>query len=123
MTGDTTKLRPESPLNQKEMTEEEALKVIAYHQAWRKGGDSPQTDPTKLTKALYLIPKIIESKEREIAELKAEREKLAERITELLNESIDSGMQIRSLKAEIERLTKETQFAFEAGRNSINPNL
>lgn len=53
------------------MTEEEALKVIAYHQVWRKGGDSPQTDPTKLTEALDLIPKIIESKDREIAELKS----------------------------------------------------
>jgi len=40
----------------------------------------------------------VESKNREIAELKAEREKLAFRITDLLNESIDSGMEIRKLK-------------------------
>jgi len=43
----------------------------------------------------------VESKNREIAELKAEREKLAFRITDLLNESIDSGMEIRKLKADI----------------------
>ena len=44
---------------------------------------------------------LCESKDREIAELKAEREKLAYRITDLLNESIDSGMEIRKLKADI----------------------
>ena len=76
MTGDTTILRPESPLNQKAMTAEEALKVIKYHQEWRKGGDVPQTDTTKLTEALDLLPKVIESKDREIAELKSEIAKL-----------------------------------------------
>jgi|JI10StandDraft_1071094.scaffolds.fasta_scaffold2021783_1 hypothetical protein len=45
--------------------------------------------------------KEFQSKDREIAELKAEREKLAYRITELLNESIDLGMEIRKLKADI----------------------
>lgn len=71
------------------MTEEEALKVIAYHQAWRKGGDSPQTDPTKLTEALDLIPKIIESKDREIAELDEHLQLQHDLIKQLIKAEID----------------------------------
>ena len=65
------------------MTQEETLEVIAYHQKWRKGGDVPQTDPAKLTEALDSIHRIIESKDREIAELDEQLQLQHDLITEL----------------------------------------
>lgn len=44
------------------MTITEAVKILRDHQAWRKGGDGPETDPRKLSEALEWVIKTLESK-------------------------------------------------------------
>ena len=42
------------------MTITEAVKILRDHQAWRKGGDGPQTDPLKLSEALEVAIRKLE---------------------------------------------------------------
>lgn len=43
------------------MSTQEAAKVLREHQAWRKGGDGPQTDVTLLTQAIDAAVAALES--------------------------------------------------------------